>query len=351
MAKPIYTPSSEAECPHGGDVLEREITDGGFSSGWAMHVKPVPRYYFDAHVHFAAGTCEGLRLAEAAAIDAKRAMELGVHRALVIINLFGARRNHAMRTGDVMDNFPYFAPEALPQLLADIPEGMHWAAYLNYKSPEPALVQAAAAHGARCIKLHNAAQIEDNAPCGLWLSEDWQAAFAEIAACGLPVLWHVTQRLTDCPYTGGARNAYWAKGRANGVRYTNEDLLQVFLQCCRLHPSIPFIGAHQLHIGWDRLDDLFTQHPNLYVDATVGCVLRENDVLYPQDKKYLREMFIRRADRILFGSDVCWGEAHFDAEDYKKHQRFLCALDLPGDVLDMVCHGNAERLFCLEALG
>ena len=349
MSKMIYNHENENRYPHSPDVLEREFAENGFAKGWAMHCKPVPEYYFDCHLHYSGekeNTAENLRfLAEAV-------QKLGVKRLLVIFQIYGKKWNYSMKTNNIMDNFPYFTPEELRKqiqnLFTDNNIGKYfWSAYLNYHSSERELVQIAADMGACCIKLHNAPQIEDNAPCDLWLSDEWQDVFASIAERKLLVLWHVTQRLPNCPYTGGARNVYWENGWKKGVTYNNEDLLQVFLTCCRRNPKINFIGAHQLHIGWERLDELFTAHRNLYADTTIGCQLRMYDDFYPHDKEYLRSVFIKWADRILFGTDTF---GSYSELGYLQHMRFISAFDLPQDALDKICHGNLERLCNIPSL-
>ena len=341
MPKIIYDRESEGLCPHAPDVLEREFAEGGFASGWAPHCKPVPKYYFDCHVHYS-GQKDGVAPHLRQFAETVGALE--VKRLLVIFQIYGKKWNCGLLGENIMDGFPYFTMEELENQIGGLFSGsdrLFWSAYLNYLSPEKELVHAAADMGARCIKLHNAPQIEDAAPLGLWLSSEWREVFEAVSERGLPVLWHVTQRLPSNAYTGGGRNVYWAKGWKNGVAYNNEDLLQVFLTCCRRCPGINFIGAHQLHIGWERLEELFTAHHNLYVDTTIGCMLRAYDDFYPHDKKYLREIFIKWADRIIFGTDSFGA---YSEQNYLQHLRFIAALGLPQCAIDKICSENLERL-------
>lgn len=350
MSKPVYNHESEERYPHAPDVLERGAAENGFAKGWAMHCKPVPEYYFDSHIHYnsAKENVSGCLRSFAEAAE-----NLGVRRLLVMFQIYGQKWNYGMKTDNIMDNFPYFTPEELKKQIGSLfaengNNGKYfWSAYLNYQSSEKELVHIAADMGAKCIKLHNAPQIENNAPYDLWCSDEWQNVFGAVSERRLPVLWHVTQRLPSNTYTGGSRNVYWENGWKNGVTYNNEDLLQVFLTCCRRNPGINFIGAHQLHIGWERLDELFTAHHNLYVDTTIGCQLRMYDDFYPHDKEYLRSVFIKWADRILFGTDTLGG---YNELNYLQHMRFISALDLPQDALDKICHGNLERLCNISQL-
>ena len=348
MSKIVYNRGCEERYPQAADLLEREFAEDGFAKGWAPHCKPVPQYYFDSHVHYSGGSeniREHLYIPE----------NLHVKRALCIFQVYGKNWEEHMKTTNIMDEmFTYFTFSELKEQFGDFfrdnnseninKEGINkyfWAAYLNYQSSEPELVHAAAAMNAKCIKLHNAPMIEANVPHDLWYSKEWQSCFEAIAEYKLPVLWHVTQRLPSNIYTENKRNVYWEKGWKNGVTYNNEDMLQVFLTQCRRYPEINFIGAHQLHIGWERLDELFTAHHNLYVDTTIGCQLRLDDDFYTHDKEFLRAVFIKWADRIIFGTDT-FGEYSEDA--YRRHIKFITALDLPQTALERICYANIERL-------
>ena len=335
----------EKKYPHHADVLEREYSDGGFSRGWAMHAKPVPARIFDCHIHYNGGM-EGTILENIAA-DETMAKDQDVSGAMVFLHAYGNGWQPNLSEKSIMDQFPYFTLKELEKRMAGFAESSHtWAAYLNHLSPEPDLVDAVADMGCCCIKLHNAPVIENNIPADMWLSKEWSATFEAIQRRGLAVIKHVTQRLSPSLYTGAGRNSYWKTGWQKGVTYTNEDLLQSFLTCCRRFPEINFIGAHQLHLGWERLDELFTEYPNLYIDTSVGCQLKQYDHFYPHDKDYLRKMFIRHADRILFGTDNFWGcgDNGYKHINNLQHIRYVMALDLPQAVLDLVFYKNAERL-------
>jgi predicted TIM-barrel fold metal-dependent hydrolase len=346
MTEIIYAPDEESGFPHGADVHEREVAENGFAAGWCMQAKPVADYWFDFHIH---GEIKpGSDMMSEIQYDLDLNREFNVRRGMVIIGICGPRWPRERSTHQGMDKHPYLTSDEAAAVTKSANEdgGAAWAAYLKYLNPDPELIKSVRSAGARCIKLHNAPQIEDAAPADLWLSPDWQAAFAAMAGCSLPVLWHVTQRLPACPYTGGGRNSYWAKGWENGVKYGNEELLQVFLKCCERNPGVNFVGAHQLHIGWERLDALFAGYPNLYVDTTIGCVLQEDDTFYPKDKEFLRAVFIKWADRIIYGTDSVWGSRN-NRSTQSKHIRFLKHLDLPSDMLNKIAHGNAERLLGL----
>jgi len=347
----VYT-RMEEQYPHAADLLERETAEQGFSAGWCMHAKPVADYYFDCHIHL--GLLEKPDLNEALAEQIEAAKTMGVKRALLMLRLGGETADARPEDAAMGGRDASYSLEEAEKLIATLPDDSMLvpSLWMPYRNPKAEWIEKMAQFGVRCIKLHNAPQIIDAAPADLWLSKDWADTFEAMGEARLPVLWHVTQRLTSNTYTGGGRNTYWKEGLENGVSYGNEALLQAFLTCCERHPDVNFIGAHQLHIGWERLCELFAKYPNLYADTTVGCVLRPEDTFYPHDKAFLRETIIKWADRLLFGTDTFWPNA--SAEEVREntaiHQRFLTRLDLPEEVMHKVCHQNAERLFGLTAL-
>ena len=333
--------------PLSPDVAERETLDGGFSKGWGFHFKPVPAYAFDCHVHYMGNPMK--LFADCTAASLAEAVTLGVPRALMIFQIYDKARGR--KADGLMDTFPWFTLDEAKARMADYnTESLPWSAYISYRDPDAALVNAIADAGAVCMKLHNAAVIMDNAPHDVWLSPEWDAAFEAMGKRKLPILFHVTQRLSASAYTGAGRNSYWKVGWPNGVTYTNEDLLQSFLAVCKRHPNVNFIGAHQLHVGWERLDALLTEYPNLNIDTTVGCTLKPWDDFYPPDAEYLRNFFLKWQDRLLFGTDAFWSESPLQADVYQLHLRFLNKLDLTQEALDKVYHSNLERLCGLSAL-
>jgi predicted TIM-barrel fold metal-dependent hydrolase len=339
----------EEAYPHSPDVYERETSDGGFSKGWGMHFAPSEKYWVDVHTHAEEENPEDV------------IAEVGKY-----LPMLGSLR---------VKHFAVMLPELMPQgdkdkgLLAacfsDLNKLKGYLAainkcestspmlYLNYRNPDPAAVIEAAKMGVCGIKLHNASLIMDGGNPDIWLSGEWRKVFETIQEYKLPVLWHVTQRLTDCPYTGGGRNSYWKVGWEKGVKYNNEDLLQIYLKVVEEFPGINFVSAHQLHIGWDRLTSLFDRYKNLYTDTTIGCFVREDYEMYDSDREYLRDIFVRYCDRILFGTDTLIKKSGDDKslkhvmDTYKGHIRFIRQLRLPEEALQKISHENTERLYKL----
>lgn len=317
--------------PRSPDVLVRETADSGFSRGWGFHFPPNEEYWFDCHTHLAnAHSADDIRkvLKEWYAIlDGYR---LGRLTLLVNdIELFSACQE--VQAED--DQF-------------------NWLFYQQCDQPDLQQVEQALAHGAAGLKLHNAPIMRGLVDYRIWQSEPWQRIFARIEEAGKPILWHVTQRVSRSPYHGGSENAYWSENKTSAGELNNEMLLSQFCDIVQTYQGIPFIGAHQLHVGLERLSGLLDTHPNLYIDTSCGFFLRWADMFYEQDRNAYRSFFQQYPERILFGSDARLAPGEIDTylvESFLGHARFLLQLCLPADLLQAVASQNAERLFGLKS--
>lgn len=319
--------------PHAPDVLERESADNGFSSGWGFHFQTSEKYWIDCHCHGHGGPefrqcldewfdwAVAWRLAKLIVVDGKRVSPDAK---------FSCADLSAIAKEDNRLAFLYFPG-------------------LDDTETEP--LEQALELGARGLKLWSPTLVIEGRPFDEFEYPKWEGVFRIVNDRQLAIVWHVTQRITDSPYTGGGRNAYWGEGWKKGVKYTNEDLLQSFLNVAKAYPNGRFIGAHQLHVGWDRLAEILEEYPNVYIDTSIGCFVRWGDVMYPEDQKKLREFFIKYSDRILFGTDIGIGLGQHQ-ETYRLslmgHMLFVRQLRLPYEDLQKVSHENAERLFGIE---
>lgn len=138
------------------------------------------------------------------------------------------------------------------------------------------------------------------------------------------------------------------------MKFTNEDLLQVFLKVVEKYPGIRFVGAHQLHIGWERLSELLDRFENLFIDTSVGCVLKEDLLIHEHDRDYIRRFFIKYSNRIMYGTDLFVTDTSnkfFSNTDdalsnvSKPHINFIRKLILPHNELQRISYKNAEQLF------
>lgn len=341
--------SKELFLPHSLDVIERETSDNGFSKGWGMHFAPVAENWVDTHTHvwdtdiknavdlidtgFKGFSKLDVKRIVAISPEVVREDEVSAYAAEKILTGFENACTYLVGMQKVNNALPFL--------------------HLSYTMPDPKLIEEAVKIGIYGIKLHNAPVITHVADPEVWLNKEWCKAFEIIAKHDLPVLWHVTQRLTDSPYTGGGRNTYWNEGWEKGVTYTNKDLLQIFLKVVERYPKIRFIAAHQLHLGWDSLTDLFDSHANLYTDTTVGCFVRKDYVLYDLDREYLRNVFTKYCDRIIFGTDLIIERGmteRYIEDTYSGHMRFIIQLSLSDEAIQKISHGNLEKILGIRLL-
>lgn len=103
----------------------------------------------------------------------------------------------------------------------------------------------------------------------------------------------------------------------------------------RAFPHLTVIGAH--FGGWSVWDDaerLLTDYPNFYVDTSSSFYAFSPD----RARRIIR---CYGAERVLFATD-------YPMWDLENEIAFLDALGLDGEELEMLYHGNAERLFGFE---
>ncbi|MCE9606442.1 MAG: amidohydrolase [Planctomycetia bacterium] len=151
---------------------------------------------------------------------------------------------------------------------------------------------------------------------------------------------------------------------------THAELIAARDRIMEKHPRLIVVGAHlgSLEHDLDALAQTFERFPNFHIDTAA----RKPDLMrHPSDK--VRGLFLKYADRILYGFDATWlpketstpadALAHVEKlrlgyeADYEyfagrgilTHRgRQAEALSLPRSVLEKFYHGNAERVFKLE---
>jgi predicted TIM-barrel fold metal-dependent hydrolase len=85
------------------------------------------------------------------------------------------------------------------------------------------------------------------------------------------------------------------------------------------------------------LDRLFDAHPNLWGDLSAGS----GSNALARDREFGRSFLVRRADRLLFGTDYLK-----PGQDVPQFE-LLASFDLPGDVRAKIERGNATKLLKL----
>jgi predicted TIM-barrel fold metal-dependent hydrolase len=238
--------------------------------------------------------------------------------------------------------------------------------------------------GARALKVEKGLGLRARKPDGTLLAVDdpWlDPIWAEAGTLGFPVVIHT-----------GDPKAFWLPPDAKNERLeeltahpgwsnygqeipTFEALLKQQMNAVKKHPKTIFVSVHFGNNSedpfWvsDRLDEL----PNLYVDIAARVV-----ELGRHDPDRLKKVFIKHADRILFGSDLGVNEegflmlGSFGTEPnkpsevgpfFRAHYRWLETRDeqpsptpiqgrwnirgigLSDDVLEKIYVKNAEKLF------
>lgn len=76
--------------------------------------------------------------------------------------------------------------------------------------------------------------------------------------------------------------------------------------------------------------EMLDKYPNLFCDISAGSGCRA----FERDLDFSRNFMIEYQDRILYGRD----------DFHNKHQELLNKLDLPAEVLEKICAGNALKL-------
>lgn len=324
----------EARFPHSPDVQERKTADGGFSDGWGLHFRANEQYLIDMHTHLRAPTATAM-------LDLVQEWHsrMYAHRLVRHVALDGRV--------DTMDRIA---------AVNKFDERLQWLYWMDHDKPNAELVGKAKAMGAIGLKMHNYPVMAGGLDPQLYRASAWQDVFRACAQHKMPILWHVTQRYTASPYTGGGLMSYWknqphfdAKDLSK-VKHGNREQLAVFEASLTDHRDVTFIGAHALHVGYPKLAELCDRHSNFHYDLSCAGFVRYGDRILPDDADYIRGQIVKYADRVLFGTDcvlnpgVNW---HLLSEHFLGHVRYLRELALPDAVLQKVAHANAERIYAL----
>ena len=321
---------SDKARPHSPYLLQRDTMDSGFSRDWMPHFLPSEEYWVDMHAHLS-----GI----AGADDLKQLMDTWFSR------LDAYRLGKVVVITEQTELFSVFraAVEKDPRFA--------WMYWPSIDEPSLSLVREAVQNGACALKMHNMKIMEGKTPRDVWQRKEWQEIFLFAEAAGIPILWHVTQRHSYSPYHGGGLHAYWNSGWEQGVNFTNEDLLQDVLAIMRRYPKLKVIGAHQLHVGPERLQSLFQEYENLYIDSSCGMYLRWADDFIEEDRLLLRDFIEKWPERIVFGTDADIKPGSIDEyaiQGFLCHARFMLKLGLSDETLQNIAWRTTNNLLKLQ---
>lgn len=223
------------------------------------------------------------------------------------------------------------------------------------------IVRRAADDGCHCIKFWY--KPEYNERTGMFFDDPrLDPVFAAIVEAGLPVLVHIAD--PDVWW----RHRYHDPARFETKRFTYRQLTNTLGRFPDLRVMVAHMGGSPENLNF--LDDLLERYPNLRFDTSgTKWIARE----LAQQPAEARGFFIRRADRLLFGSDLVafkhatvehhcsryWVHRHLyefahvapsPIVDPDAHgQVFVAGLDLPDSVLQKLYYLNAVELFGLNA--
>jgi predicted TIM-barrel fold metal-dependent hydrolase len=318
--------------PYSPYVKDRETLDNGFSKGWGFHFPPSEEYVIDCHTHcrVPSGRKEDI-------IDA-------LDRWFFYTEAY--RQQKLIALVQEKDQFPVY------QEVSAEDSRIHWMFWPATDEPDLEAVKQAYEMGACGLKLHNHRIMKGEVPFDIWYSPAWQEIFTFLNEKKVPVLWHVTQRVSYSPYHGGGYNPYFSEGHEKGIDVTNQQLLDQFCKIMDKYPDIPVIAAHQLYLGLDRMAELMDKYPQLTFDTTVGFFTRWCDTIYEADREVYYDFFMKYADRLLFGTDTDLKPdaiGPYQVEAFACHLRFIHQLRLPYEELQLVLYKNCERVLGLPA--
>jgi predicted TIM-barrel fold metal-dependent hydrolase len=137
---------------------------------------------------------------------------------------------------------------------------------------------------------------------------------------GLPRLANALKTFHKLPFIGHAAG-FWAS-------ISGDATIADFGRYPKIPTPVAANGA---------LDALMDTYPNLYGDLSEPG----GHAAIARDKKFGRDFIIRRADRLLFGTDFLM------ADQEVPHFALLESLDVPSEVQNKVFRGNAIRLLKL----
>jgi len=310
------------------NVAYLDTADNGFSKGWRGHERSDPGAWFDVHMH----------IARACSTEALAKEAVGFWRKQF--------RSYDWAGGAIMA-FPGSG------IFDYVKTDSTVAAYLrlNYDNPDVKLVDSLCKLGKiQGVKLHMRPIYEKGLDYKIMDSDAWHAVYAKCGELGIPIIWHMNQRLTDPSLVHGVD-----KGEAwNKLSYTNTDVLKWFEEVASRHANTRIILAHFNFMGYGPLGALLDRHSNLYTDGSSAWSIGPYHHLTPSEIETIRPFAIRYQDRLIFGTDF---SIHVPKPDedvtywmnfYTGYIRFILQLELPAPVLSKIAYKNALKVLNMK---
>jgi len=310
------------------NVAYLDTADNGFSKGWHGHERSNPMAWFDVHMHIAK-SCSTEALAKEA-VDFWRKQ-------------FGT---YDWAGGAIMA-FP--GSGIFDYVKTDSAVAVYLR--LTYDNPDVNLVDSLFRLGKiRGVKLHMRPIYEKGLDYKIMDRDAWHAVYAKCGELGIPIIWHLNQRLTDPVLVHGVdKGSAWKT-----LGYTNADVLKWFEGVANRHANTRIILAHLNFMGYGPLGALLDRHPNLYTDGSSAWNIGPYHHLTPSEIKTIRAFTIRYQDRLMFGTDF---SIHIPKPDedirywlnsYQRVIRFIMQLELPAPVLSKIAYKNALKVLNMK---
>jgi predicted TIM-barrel fold metal-dependent hydrolase len=117
-------------------------------------------------------------------------------------------------------------------------------------------------------------------------------------------------------------------GSIINIPQIKKELNQVFSD----FPEITFIHAHYCStifkgINLDQCSELLDNHPNLYIDLSMGGGIKRYHRYFREDLKKVKDFILKYQERILFGSDIILDKSGWKDPTWL-YQRMKCDIDL-----------------------
>lgn len=136
----------------------------------------------------------------------------------------------------------------------------------------------------------------------------YEAMFAWLEEHQIPVTWHVAdpEENWDEALCGDyAKEHGWFYGDGNHLSL--QEIYEEVFQVLERHPRLNVTFAHMFFLSKDlkEADRVMNRYPNVKFDFTPG-----REMYYNFEKNYdgWRDFFLRRGDRLIFGTDNGWGD-------------------------------------------